>query len=99
MPELERIGRAYAKHDVVVIGAASDGEPRADRVRQLLAERAVTYAIWLGANLGDQRSFGFDESIPGTVVIDRAGRISWRKRGAVTAAQLRAPIDAALAAD
>ena len=96
MPTLARTQKAYPRSDVTVIAAASDGPSSRSLIDKLIKSAEITFPIWLGANPSDMRAFGFGNTVPCTVLIDREGRIRWRKVGLVPEAELRVQIDQAL---
>jgi thiol-disulfide isomerase/thioredoxin len=76
MPDLGEIQNEFGAFGVQVIGASAD-EPE-DRLKVLtfIQETKVNFPIWLGADSSDMRRFGLGEALPGTVIIDRGGKVS-----------------------
>jgi hypothetical protein len=65
---------------------------------QFVKETKVNFPIWLGATSADMMRFGLGTALPGTVVIDRNGRIAKVISGVVNQADLKKQIDGMLAA-
>jgi hypothetical protein len=63
---------------------------------QFIKETKVNFPIWMGASSADMSRFGLGEALPGTVVIDKTGKIVKVISGIVNAADLRKEIDAML---
>ncbi len=93
-PALEAASRAHRTRDVVFVGInIQDKEPDA---RGFLEEFGVTYpnGIDRGSTIAvDYGVYG----IPETFVIDRTGRITYKRIGAMTPAAIAAKLDQALA--
>jgi thiol-disulfide isomerase/thioredoxin len=97
MPLLDALSREYRERGVVVVGLSADD--RHDRKEALAAARAVSYFTGM---LGEAPSngFGTPQVLPLTYIVGPTGAISAvlsANRGALSAAQLRAAVDAALA--
>jgi len=97
MPALVRIQNRYGAWGVQVIGASADGPEARDAVVAFVRKAKVGFPIWLGATIDRMSSFGLTPVLPGTVVIDRHGRIALASSGVVTEAQLAAVIDRLIA--
>lgn len=97
MPDLAAIQNEYAALGVQVVGASTDEIEDRDKVLQFAKETKVNFPIWMGATTADMIRFGLGAALPGTVVIDRNGRISKVISGIVNQADLKKQIDAMLA--
>ncbi|HEX7330150.1 MAG TPA: TlpA disulfide reductase family protein [Pyrinomonadaceae bacterium] len=97
MPDLAAIQNEYAALGVQVIGASTDEVEDRDKVLQFVKETKVNFPIWMGATPADMMRFGLGAALPGTVVINRDGRIVKVISGVVNQADLRKQIDALLA--
>ncbi len=97
MPEFVKIQNQYAAFGVQVIGASADGTDKRGAVIQFVRENRINFPIWLGATTDGLAAFGLGPALPGTVVIDRDGKIAAHFRGVVTEAQLKQEIDRLLA--
>lgn len=93
MPDLSLIQNEYATLGVQVIGAAGDGAADSAKVLKFIREYKVNFPVWLGASTTDMQRFGLGEVLPATAIIDREGKIVWRKIGIVDAAELRKELD------
>ena len=92
-PALEAASRAYRPRDVVFIGInIQDKEPDA---RAFVDEFDITYAN--GIDHGSRIAMDYGVyGIPETFIIDRAGRITYKQIGAMSAATIAAKLDETL---
>lgn len=98
MPDLSAIQNEYAALGVQVIGASTDEAEDRPKVLQFVKETRVNFPIWMGATTGDMMRFGLGAALPGTVIINRDGRIAKVISGIVNQAELKKEIDVMLAA-
>ena len=98
MPDLAAIQNEYAALGVQVIGASADEVAARDEVLQFIKETKINFPIWLGASSGDMMRFGLGTALPGTVVIDRQGRVAKVISGVVNPPDLKKQINAMLVA-
>lgn len=96
MPDLAAIQNEYAALGVQVIGASTDEAADRPKVLQFIKETKVNFPIWMGATTADMVRFGLGEALPGTVVIDKTGKIVKVVFGVVTVADLKKQIDSML---
>jgi peroxiredoxin len=96
MPDLAAIQNEYAALGLQVIGASTDDAANRAKVLQFVRETKVNFPIWTGATAADMTRFGLGEALPGTVVIDRDGKIARVISGVVDVADLRKQIDSML---
>ncbi|MFY9556292.1 MAG: TlpA disulfide reductase family protein, partial [Blastocatellia bacterium] len=87
----------YAALGVQVIGASADTLDDRARVLQFIRETRLNFPVWLGASAADMERFGLGSVLPGTVVIDRDGRIVAAIVGVVNSRELKKHIEALLA--
>ncbi|MCA1591780.1 MAG: TlpA family protein disulfide reductase [Acidobacteria bacterium] len=97
MPDLAAIQNEYAALGVQVVGASADEAADRAKVLQFIKEAKVNFPIWMGATTADMMRFGLGAALPGTVIIDRSGRIAKVISGIVNQADLKKQIDAMLA--
>jgi peroxiredoxin len=97
MPDLAAIQNEYAALGVQVVGASTDDVADRDKVLQFVKETKVNFPIWIGATSADMIRFGLGGALPGTVVVNRDGRIAKVISGVVNQADLKKTIDALLA--
>jgi thiol-disulfide isomerase/thioredoxin len=97
MPDLAAIQNEYGALGVQVVGASTDEITDRNKVLQFIKETKVNFPIWIGATTTDMIRFGLGSALPGTVVIDRNGRIAKVISGIVNQADLKKQIDAMLA--
>ncbi|HEU4795265.1 MAG TPA: TlpA disulfide reductase family protein [Pyrinomonadaceae bacterium] len=96
MPALATIQNRYGPYGVQVIGAAADLVDDKRDVLEFIKKTKVNFPVWLEATNVDLQRFTLGPALPGTAIIDREGKIVWTKKKAVTAAELRAQLDALL---
>ncbi|HEV2706312.1 MAG TPA: TlpA disulfide reductase family protein [Pyrinomonadaceae bacterium] len=96
MPDLAAVQNEYAALGVQVVGASTDAAEDRAKVLQFVKETKVNFPIWTGAAVADMVRFGLGAALPGTVVIDRDGRIARVMPGIVNPAELKKQIDALL---
>ena len=97
IPELQKVHEKYAPRGVEVIGVSVDTIP-AESVREFIAEqKKMTYPVVLDA---DEKIADILQTsvLPTSVIIDRAGKIVWKKYGAIMPGdeELTKALDAAL---
>lgn len=97
MPDLAAIQNEYAALGIQVVGASTDAPEDRAKVLQFVKETKVNFPIWMGATTTDMMRFGLGGALPGTVVIDRDGRVAKVISGIVNRADLQKQIDAMLA--
>lgn len=93
MPDLVKVQNEYAPLGVQVIGATADEAADKPKVLEFVRQMKINFPVWLGAKTTDTARFGVGTVLPGTVIIDREGKIIWRKIGAVKYADLRTELD------
>jgi len=96
MPDLAAIQNEYAALGVQVIGASTDEAGDRPKVLQFIKETKINFPIWMGATTADMTRFGLGEALPGTVVIDKTGKIVKVIFGVVTVEDLKKQIDSML---
>ena len=82
IPELQQIHEQYSPRGLEVIGVSID-ESGADDVRQFVAEqKKMTYPIVLDAD-GNIAALLDTGVLPTSVLVDRTGKIVWKRYGAI----------------
>ena len=81
IPELQQIHNRYAPKKFEVIGVSVD-ESGVESVRDFVKEHEMTYPIVLDAE-GKLASVFQTSVLPTSVVLDRSGKIVWKKFGAI----------------
>ncbi|HYO90692.1 MAG TPA: TlpA disulfide reductase family protein, partial [Pyrinomonadaceae bacterium] len=97
MPDLAAVQNEYAALGVQVVGASTDAAEDRAKVLQFFKETKINFPIWMGATTADMMRFGLGAALPGTIIIDRDGRIAKVISGIVNQADLKKQIDAMLA--
>ena len=96
MPELAAVQNEFAALGVQVIGVSTDAISERAKVMQFVRETKVNFPIWLGGSSEHMIKFGLGAALPGTVVIDREGKIAKIISGVVDQKMLRKEIEALL---
>lgn len=96
IPELQRIHDAYAARGFEVVGVSVD-EGSVDSVKEFIAEKKMTYPQVLDPD-GQLATLLQTSVLPTSVMLDRSGKIVWKKFGAIEEndAELEAAIQKAL---
>ena len=97
MPDLAAIQNEYAALGVQVIGASADETNDRDKVLQFVKETKVNFPIWIGATAADMMRFGLGTALPGTVIIDREGRVAKVISGVINHADVKKQVESMLA--
>ena len=97
MPDLAVIQNEFAPLGVQVIGVSTDDLADRSKVLQFVRETKVNFPIWVGGSVEHVMRLGLGAALPGTVVIDREGKIVKIISGVVDQAMLRKEIEALLA--
>ena len=97
MPDLAAIQNEFAALGVQVIGASTDESKDRDKVLQFVKETKVNFPVWMGASSADMIRFGLGSALPGTVIIDREGRVAKVISGVIDKADIRKQIESILA--
>ncbi len=82
IPELQKLHDEYASKNFKVVGVSLD-EGGKDAVQQFVTEQKMTYPIALDPE-GNLANVFQTTVIPTSVLIDRKGKIVWKRFGAVT---------------
>jgi peroxiredoxin len=97
MPDLAVIQNEFASLGVQVVGVSTDDVADRSKVLQFVKETKVNFPIWVGASAEHMVRFGLGAAMPGTVVIDREGKIAKIISGVIDQAVLRKQIETLLA--
>lgn len=97
MPDLAVIQNEFAPLGVQVIGVSTDDLTDRSKVLQFVKETKVNFPIWVGGTTEHMVRFGLGAALPGTVIINREGKITKIISGVVDQAGLRKQIEALLA--
>ena len=93
MPDLAAIQNDYAAMGVQVVGASADAAADRAKVLRFIKETKINFPVWLGATAQLMPRFGLAPALPGTVVIDRDGKIVSASNAVVKPAELRKQLD------
>ena len=96
IPELQKLHTDNAAKGFKVVGVSLDDSGK-ENVQQFVTEHSMTYPVALDPD-GKLANIFQTTVIPTSVLIDRNGKIVWKKYGAITVDdELRRALDAALA--
>ena len=93
MPDLAAIQNDYAPLGVQVIGATADAESDKTKILKFIREVKVNFPIWVGLSNPQMEAFGVGKVLPATAIVNREGKIIWRKIGKIDAKELRQELD------
>lgn len=96
MPDLAAIQNEYAALGVQVVGASADEAEDRAKVLQFVKETKINFPVWMGATTADMTRFGLGAALPGTVIIDRSGKIAKVISGIINQTDVKKQIDAML---
>ena len=96
MPDLAAIQNEFAALGVQVIGASTDESKDRDKVLQFVKETRVNFPVWMGASSADMIRFGLGTALPGTVIVDREGRVAKVISGVIDKADIKKQIESML---
>ena len=96
MPDLAAVQNEYAALGVQVIGASTDEAADRPKVLQFIKDTKINFPVWMGATASDMTRFGLGEALPGTVIIDKSGKIVKVISGIVNQTDLKKQIDSML---
>lgn len=98
MPDLAVIQNEFGPLGVQVIGVSTDDLSDRSKVLEFVKETKVNFPIWVGGTTEHMVRFGLGAALPGTIIINRDGKITKIISGVVDQAGLRKEIEALLAA-
>ncbi len=75
MPDLAALQNEFAPLGLQVIGVSTDDVDDRAKVLTFVRETKVNFPIWIGGSSEHMMKFGLGAALPGTVVIDREGRV------------------------
>ena len=81
IPELQRIHDAYAARGFEVVGVSGD-ESGVESVKQFMDEKKMRYPVALDPQ-GQLANLLQTTVLPTSVLVDRSGKIIWKKYGAI----------------
>lgn len=96
MPDLAAVQNEFAPLGLQVIGVSTDEPEDRAKVLQFIRETKVNFPIWVGGSTREMLRFGLGAALPGTVVIDRDGRVAKVISGVIDKASLRKQVQALL---
>jgi len=96
IPELQKLHTQYASQGFKVVGVSLDDSGK-ENVQQFVTDNSMTYPVALDPD-GKLANIFQTTVIPTSVLIDRGGKIVWKKYGQITVDdELRHALDTALA--
>jgi thiol-disulfide isomerase/thioredoxin len=90
MPELQKLQKQYADKGLQILGITYEKEPAA-KITRITRKFKLTYPVLLGVkSLSD--SYGIEEALPVTVIVDRDGKIRDRIVGMMEPEEIKEKI-------
>jgi len=96
MPEFVKAYAEYRDRGVEFVGAANEPRSAKAKVREFMQGMQITFPVWLEASEDQMKALGLGDGLPGTVILDRQGRVAARVTGVTSGAELRELLDRAL---
>lgn len=93
MPEFTKVYAVYRDRGVEFLGAANEPRSSRPKVEAFMRDFAIQFPVWLEVSEENLAAFGVGPGIPGTVIVDKEGRIAARIAGATEGTQLRELLD------
>ena len=93
MPEFVKAYAEYHGRGVEFVGAANEPRSAKAKVREFMQQMQIEFPVWLEASEDQMKALGVGEGLPGTVILDRQGRVAARITGVAGGAQLRDLLD------
>ena len=93
MPEFTKVYAAYRDRGVEFLGAANEPRSSRPKVEEFMRKLEIQFPVWLEASELDLAAFGVGTGLPGTVIVDKDGRIAARVVGVTEGTQLRELLD------
>ncbi len=83
MPDLMAIQAEWGARGVQVVGASADEVKDAGGVRRFARRLGITFPLLVGATTDQMASLGLPPTLPGTVILDRDGKVARRYPGVI----------------
>ncbi len=83
MPDLMGIQAEWGALGVQVVGASADEAKAAGSVRRFARRLGITFPLLVGATTDQMIALGLPPSLPGTVILDRDGKVARRYPGVI----------------
>ncbi len=93
MPEFVKAYAEYRDRGVEFVGAANEPRSAKAKVREFMQGMQIQFSVWLEASQDQMKALGLGDGLPGTVILDRQGRVAARITGVTDGAQLRELLD------
>jgi thiol-disulfide isomerase/thioredoxin len=99
MHEFVDADKKFRANDVVVLAASLDDESSKKNIPKFVKRQKMTFPVLTGATVDDLQRLGLGEGVPGTVILNRNGKIIARILGPVSRKELRERIEWTLVND
>ncbi len=83
MPDLMAIQAEWGALGVQVVGASADEAKAAGSVRRFARRLGITFPLLVGATTDQMTALGLPPTLPGTVILDRNGKVARRYPGVI----------------
>jgi len=84
MPFFVEAQKKFNMKGVQVVGWTSNDPKDGRKVADMAKELDISFPIWIGAGKEDFARFGLPWTVPGTIIIDREGRLASRVIGGIS---------------
>lgn len=97
MHEFVDIRKKFSVDDVSIVGASLDDEVSQRKIPKFMRQQKMQFPVWIGATVDDLQKLGLGEGVPGTIFLDREGRVIARVKGPISKKELKERLEWALA--
>jgi peroxiredoxin len=97
MHEFVDANKKFSSNDVVILAASLDDEKSQKNIPKFVKRQKMTFQVLTGATVEHLRDLGLGEGVPGTVILNREGKIVARVLGQISKKELRERIEWTLA--
>lgn len=91
--------KRFSTNDVVFLAASLDDETSQKNIPKFVKRQKMTFQVLTGATVEQLQTLGLGEGVPGTVILNREGKIVARVLGPISRKELRERIEWTVAND
>lgn len=97
LPRLSQLAQQWAGKEVQFVAVSIDNRKDQEKIgptlQRLRVAQTNNFSVWVGSSNYSLRAFGLGDMVPGTVVIDRRGRIVTRITGEARDNDIRSAVN------
>jgi len=97
MHEFVDANKKFSSNNVVILAASLDDETSQKNIPKFVKRQKMTFQVLTGATVEHLHELGLGEGVPGTVILNREGKIVARVLGQISKKELRERIEWTLA--